>query len=51
MNYKEMNNEDLMRYYICAKRELKNKQSEIYQIEQELNDRYDKGILVKEKNK
>lgn len=45
MTISEMTNEQLMRYYVCAKRELKNMQSTIKQYEDELNKRFDTGKL------
>lgn len=47
MKISEMDNETLFRYYICAERELKNKQSEIKQIKEELDNRYNNGTLGK----
>lgn len=49
MTIPEMSNEQLVRYYICTKRELKNIQSTIKQQEDELNKRFDNGKLVEEK--
>lgn len=51
MTYKEMDNEMLMRYYICSKRELKTLQSTIKQQEEELNKRFDTGELIKKESK
>lgn len=41
-----MTNEQLIRTLICEKREIKTHQSTIKQIEDELNKRFDEGILV-----
>jgi len=46
---KEMSNEQLMRYYICTKRELKTLQSTLKQQEDELNRRFDNGTLIQER--
>lgn len=48
MNFKKMSNEYLMRFYICTKREMKTTQSTLKQIEDELNERFDKGKLINE---
>lgn len=48
MEIKDMSNETLLRYYICTKRQLKTLQSEIKQMETELDNRYDNGTLRKE---
>ena len=49
MTIKEMSNEQLMRYYICTKRELKTLQSTLKQQEDELNRRFDNGTLIQER--
>ena len=49
MTIKEMSNEQLFRYYICAKKELKTMQSTIRQYEDELNKRFDNQELVERK--
>ncbi len=48
MEFKDMSNETLLRHYICAKRQLKTLQSQVKQIETELDNRYDNGTLRKE---
>lgn len=48
MEIKEMDNETLMRNYICTKRQMKTIQSEIKQYETELDNRFDNQKLVKE---
>lgn len=50
MTIKEMNNEQLMRNYICTKREMKTLQSTIKQIEDELNKRFDMGNLIEKES-
>ena len=49
MEIKEMSNEQLIRYYVCTKRELKTMQSTIKQYEDELNKRFDNGTLAERK--
>ena len=51
MTFKEMDNETLMRYHINYKRQIKTIQSSIKQIENELEERYDKGILINKEEK
>lgn len=46
MTVKEMSNERLMREYVVAKRQAKTLQSTIKQIEEELNERFDKNKLA-----
>ena len=49
MEIREMTNEQLIRTLICEKREIKTHQSTTKQIEDELNKRFDEGILVEGK--
>ena len=51
MSIKEMSNEQLFRYYICAKKELKTMQGTIRQYEDELNKRFDNQELVGKEEK
>ncbi len=49
MTINEMTNEQLMRYYICTKRQLKDLQLTVKQYEDELNRRFDNGDLIDRK--
>lgn len=51
MTFKEMDNETLIRYQINYKRQLKTMQSTIKQIENELEERYDRGSLINKEEK
>lgn len=51
MTINEMSNEYLMRLYVCTKRELKNTQSTLKQIEDELSKRFDEGKINEKESK
>ena len=44
-----MSNEQLMRYYVCTKKQMKDLQFTLKQYEDELNKRFDNGFLVERK--